>query len=58
MTPSRISRHFLQESVRFHIQDIGRQSIILAGILEENVWSCKILRKKFVNLGSNLEETA
>ena len=33
--PSRTSIHFLQESVRFHSQDLGRQCIILAGILED-----------------------
>ena len=33
--PSRTPIHFLQESVRFHFQDLGRQCIILAGILED-----------------------
>ena len=32
---SRTFIHFLQESVRFHFQDLGRQCIILAGILED-----------------------
>ena len=33
--PSRTPIHFLQEFVRFHFQDLGRQCIILAGILED-----------------------
>ena len=40
--------HFLQESVRFHLLDLGRQCIILEGILEDlgrKVWSCKILQE-------------
>ena len=41
--PSRTSIHFLQESVRFHFQDLGRQCIILAGILEDLARKCLIL---------------
>ena len=33
--PNRSSIHFLQESVRYHFQDFGRQLIILAGIVED-----------------------
>ena len=31
----RTSIHFVQESVKFHFQDVGRQCIILAGILKK-----------------------
>ena len=69
--PSQTSIHFLQESVRFHFQDLGRQCIILAGILEALAKKCLVLQdlarkclilevtwKKMPDLGSNLEENA
>ena len=48
--PSLTSIHVLQESFRFHFQDLGMQCNILADIFEyhimgENVRSCKILHK-------------
>ena len=42
--PSRTSIHFLQESVRFHFQDLGRPCIIIAGILEDLGRKCLILQ--------------
>ena len=42
--PSRTSIHFLQESVRFHLQDLGRQCIILAGIFEDLARKCLVLQ--------------
>ena len=44
ITPSRTSIHFLQESVRIHFQDLGRQCIILAGILEDLGRKCLVLQ--------------
>ena len=68
---SRTSIHFLQESVRFHFQDLGRQCIILAGILEDLERKCLVLEvlgrkclilevtwKKIPDLGNILEENA
>ena len=56
--PSRTSIHFLQESVRFHFHDLGRQCIFLQvswkvlkeknleeKVLEEIVRTCKILQE-------------
>ena len=54
---SRTSIHFLQESVRFHFQDLGRQCIVFSGISENHGRNCLILRglarsyKKCLNLG-------
>ena len=42
--PSRTPIHFLQESVRFHFQDFGRQCIILADILEDLARKCLVLQ--------------
>ena len=68
---SRTPTHFLQESVRFHFQDLGRQYIFLAGILEDLARNCLVLQdlarnvrileltwKEMPDLGSNLEESA
>ena len=44
VVPSRTSLHFLQESVRFHLQYLGRQCIILAGILEDLGRKCLVLQ--------------
>ena len=67
--PSRTSTHFLQEPVKFHFQDLGRQCIILASILEDLGRKCLILQdlarnvrilevtwKKMPDLGSNLKK--
>ena len=37
--PNRTPIQFLQEFVRFHFQDLGRQYIILAGIVTTDCWS-------------------
>ena len=42
--PSCTAIHFLQEAVRFYFQDLGRQCIILAGILEDLARKCRVLQ--------------
>ena len=44
LRPSRTSIHFLQESVRVHFQDLGRQCIIPPGILEDLGRKCLVLQ--------------
>ena len=54
--PRRTSVHFLQDSVRFHFQDLGRQCIILAGILEDLGRKCLIMQDSCKILARLLQE--
>ena len=49
--------HFLQESVGFHFQDLGRQCIILAGFLEDLGRKCLDLQES-CKKRLNLQETS